>query len=164
MVTSADIDVILQMVPDPELPVSIVELGMVCAVTVESDHVHVELVPTYSGCPALQMIEADVTTRINSLDDVTSCTVSWRYEPAWTPDRISEDGKAKLQAHGITTPSCAQPATVTLNTSAIACPVCGSHQTRLDSPFGPTRCRAIYFCEACRNQFEHMKSRSPHPS
>jgi len=159
MVSRSDIDAALKQVPDPELPISIVELGMVCGVTIDGDAVEVQLVPTYTGCPAIPMIEQDVHTRIEAVLGVASCTVRWCFEPAWSPDRISEPGREKLRAHGVTTPCCGSPQadTVPLTVSAPPCPYCGSSGTRLDSSFGPTRCRSIFFCEACRNQFEHIK-------
>ena len=160
MVKRADIDAALALVPDPELPVSIVELGMVVDVEVDGGAVRIDLLPTYSGCPALPMIEQDVCDRISAIDGIDACEVCWCYEPPWTPDRISHSGRASLKEHGVTTPQCGCGEPVSLTTSAIPCPFCGSNETRVDSPFGPTRCRAIHFCDACRNQFEHMKPRS----
>ncbi len=160
MVSRADIDAALDRVPDPELPLSIVELGMVRGVEIEGDAVEVQLVPTYTGCPALPMIERDVLSKIAAVSDVASCRVRWCYEPAWNPARISESGRSKLRTHGVTTPCCGGEAdpTVPLTVSVIACPYCGSTETRLDSAFGPTRCRSIHFCDGCRNQFEHIKA------
>ena len=164
MVTKHDIHAALELVPDPELPISIVELGLVEDVACDGSKATIVLLPTWSGCPALPMIEADVRQRVSALEGIDVCEVQWRYEPAWTPDRISADGRSKLKAHGVTTPQgCGgKPlqAGVSLTTSAMKCPYCGSNQTRLDSPYGPTRCRAIYFCHRCRNQFEHMKPRN----
>lgn len=159
MVSRTHIDAALADVPDPELPVSIVELGMVCGVDINGEDVDVKLVPTYTGCPALPMIEQDVRAKVTAVQGVESCTVSWCYEPAWNPDRITEPGREKLRAHGVTTTGCCGggQSTVELTTSALACPYCGSSDTRLDSAFGPTRCRSIYFCDGCRNQFEHIK-------
>ncbi len=164
MVTVKDIVDVLELVPDPELPISIVELGLVEEVQCDGHKATITLLPTWSGCPALTMIESDVRQRVVAINGINACDVQWRYEPAWTPDRISVDGRAKLKEHGVTTPQGCEhhgrPAEVPLMTSAIPCPYCGSNQTRLDSPYGPTRCRAIYFCNACRNQFEHMKPRT----
>lgn len=159
MVSRAHIDAALACVPDPELPVSIVELGMVCGVEIDDESVEIKLVPTYTGCPALPMIERDVRSKIAAVQGVKTCTVSWCFEPAWNPDRISESGREKLRAHGVTTTGCCGggQTTVELTTSALACPYCGSSDTKLDSAFGPTRCRSIYFCTGCRNQFEHIK-------
>jgi len=111
------------------------------------------------------MIEDLVRIGVTAMDDVDACTVSWRYQPSWTPDRISEAGRKRLHDHGVTTPGAccgrggagSNQGTVSLTTSAVPCPYCRSSETRLDSPYGPTRCRQIHFCEACRNQFEHMK-------
>jgi len=160
MVSAAEIRIALDQVADPELPVSIVELGMVQNVACDDGCARVTLLPTYTGCPALPMIEADVRDKVGAVPGVQSVEVAWCYEPAWTPDLVSPEGRTKLRDHGVTTPCCGQQPTVTLTTSAIPCPYCGSQKTRLDSPFGPTRCRSIHFCEACRNQFEHMKPRS----
>jgi ring-1,2-phenylacetyl-CoA epoxidase subunit PaaD len=159
MVSRRDIDAALERVPDPELPLSIVELGMVCGVESDGAAVVVNLVPTYTGCPALPMIERDVLAKVAAVPGVISCVVRWCYEPAWTPDRITEPGRDKLRAHGVTTPclESTEDDTVPLTVSAPPCPYCGATGTRLDSPFGPTRCRSIFFCEACRNQFEHIK-------
>jgi len=160
MVSIQTIEAALEQVPDPELPISIVELGMVKTVSLEGKSARVHLLPTYTGCPALPVIEKDVVTKISAIEGVDECIVEWAYEPAWTPDRITPVGRDTLRAHGVTSMPCASEAKVTLTTSAITCPYCGSSQTRLDSPFGPTRCRSIHFCEACRNQFEHMKTRT----
>ena len=162
MVSEADVRVVLDRIDDPELPCSIVQLGLVETVQVDAGAVAIELLPTFTGCPALAMIEDDVCTQVQAMPGVDRCEVTWRYEPAWSPDRISEAGRTRLHAHGVTTPeACCGAADanepVALTTSAVPCPYCGSTDTRLDSPFGPTRCRQIHFCEACRNQFEHMK-------
>ena len=165
MVSEADVRATLDGIDDPELPCSIVQLGLVETVAVDGGAVAIELLPTFTGCPALAMIEDDVRTTIAAMDGVDACTVSWRYQPSWTPDRISEAGRQRLHDHGVTTPgaccggggSGSKPGTVSLSTSAVPCPYCCSSDTRLDSPYGPTRCRQIHFCEACRNQFEHMK-------
>jgi ring-1,2-phenylacetyl-CoA epoxidase subunit PaaD len=159
MVSRGSIEAALDRVPDPELPISIVALGMVCGIEIDGGSVEVQLIPTYTGCPALPMIRRDVQTEVSAVSGVTACTVTWQYEPAWTPSRISESGREALRAHGVTTPCCRKDAeaAVQLTVSGIACPFCGSTDTRLDSPFGPTRCRSIHFCDGCRNQFEHIK-------
>ena len=162
MVAQEDIQTLLLEVPDPELPISIVDLGLIQEIRIESSetqcHVHVSLLPTFVGCPALDMIARDVHDKIAQLPEVADCQVEWLFDPPWSVDRISEAGRAQLEQHGVTVPGCqSTDGAVPLMTSAIPCPYCGSPQTRLDSPYGPTRCRSIYFCEACRNQFEHMK-------
>ncbi len=147
-------------ITDPELPCSIVDLGLVEDVRIHKGHTAIiTLLPTFSGCPALDMITNDVTKRIEDLPQIKSCRVDWIFNPAWTTDRISEAGRASLKAHGVTVAKHEDQLEnqVPLTTSVIACPFCKSNQTRLDSPFGPTRCRMIYYCEACQNSFEHMK-------
>ena len=153
---------------DPELPCSIVDLGLVEGVEVDEHcNVEVTLLPTFTGCPALDMIASDVTSRVQDIDGVASCSVRWVFQPLWTTDRISEAGRASLKDHGVTVPGCGTPAgtsqSTTLRTSAIPCPWCGSRKMRLDSPFGPTRCRTIQYCEACKNTFEDMKKLDHEP-
>ncbi len=163
MVADQEILAVLREIPDPELPISIVDLGLVEDITIggdDLDDIHIMLLPTFIGCPALDMIAKDVETKVTDLAMVSTCKVSWIFDPPWSVERISEAGRKQLQEHGVTVPSCGSTSpqgTVPLITSAIPCPYCGSSETRLDSPYGPTRCRSIYLCEACRNQFEHMK-------
>ena len=165
MVVDQEILAVLREIPDPELPISIVDLGLVEDITIEGDDlqdIHVQLLPTFIGCPALDMIARDVQTKVSDLAMVSTCKVTWIFDPPWSVERISDAGRTQLMEHGVTVPSCgtsvdASQETIPLMTSAIPCPYCGSQETRLDSPYGPTRCRSIYFCDNCRNQFEHMK-------
>lgn len=161
MVSQADVRSTLDRIDDPELPCSIVQLGLVESVAIDGGTVQIELLPTFTGCPALAMIEDDVRTTVGAMVGVDTCTVTWVYEPAWTAERITQAGRTRLHGHGVTTPGACcggdRESTVALSTSAVPCPYCDSLNTRLDSPYGPTRCRQIHFCIACRNQFEHMK-------
>ena len=164
MVTQNDIlgsiHAALSEILDPELPCSIVDLGLVETVELDNDRsATITLLPTFSGCPALDMITKDVTTRISKIPEIQSCQVQWVFEPAWTTDRISKAGRDSLKAHGVTVPEHGPPRKdrVPLTTSVIKCPFCQSNETSLDSLFGPTRCRMIYYCQACQNSFEHMK-------
>lgn len=160
----------LATIPDPEMPISIVDLGLIEDVRADGTGVEIDVLPTFVGCPALEMIRADIVREVGALDGVAHVVVNFIHDPPWTVDRITDDGRASLAAHGVTVPERGTGATrlagdagnapddtVPLRTSAIACPFCGSSSTRLDSPFGPTRCRMIYYCDACRNGFEHMK-------
>ena len=104
----------------------------------------------------------DDKVAVTELPHIDECTIKWLFEPAWSPDRISESGRASLQAHGVTVPEHGTPAPqkdgmTPLRTPAIPCPWCGSTNTRLDSAFGPTRCRTIQYCDECQNTFEDMK-------
>jgi len=162
---------VLRTIPDPEMPISIVDLGLVEAVRVLGDDlgVEIDLLPTFVGCPALDMIAGDVRAKLRDELELDSVKVNWLFDPRWSVDRITEAGRASLKEHGVTVPAPGTgsthldvpghdaPQSVKLMTSAIACPYCGSRSTYLDSPFGPTRCRMIYYCESCRNSFEHMK-------
>ena len=161
---------VLREIPDPEMPISIVELGLVENVRIEPNvggaKVSIDILPTFVGCPALPMIEKEIKEKVSSLPSISEVTVEFRFDPPWSVDRISAAGRESLRAHGVTVPEHGSKlevqghgaaSTVQLKTSAIACPFCGSDQTHLDSPFGPTRCRMIYYCDACSNSFEHLK-------
>lgn len=152
---------VLETIPDPEMPISIVDLGLVDVVSIEGESVTIDMLPTFVGCPALDMIRNDVVAKVSAMDGVASVTVNWIFDPAWSVDRITETGRESLKTHGVTVPDrCGQgvnESVTTLRTSAIPCPFCESSSTRMESPFGPTRCRMIYYCEACKNTFEHMK-------
>ena len=165
--TEAIMDV-LREIPDPEMPISIVDLGLVEDVRIETNGdsavVSIDILPTFVGCPALPMIETEIRTKVGAVEGVGEVSVQFIYDPPWSVDRISDEGRQSLAAHGVTVPERGSTlevpghgSTVELRTSAIACPFCGSNETRLDSQFGPTRCRMIYYCEACKNSFEHMK-------
>jgi ring-1,2-phenylacetyl-CoA epoxidase subunit PaaD len=142
----ADVRAALATVMDPELPmVSVVDLGMIGSVAV-GDRIRVELLPTFVGCPALELIRDTVAERLvafgRPVDVVTSFAVPW------TSDRISAAGLAALAAAGIAPPS--EPADA-------RCPYCGSARVVLDNAFGPTQCRSLFYCRACRQPFEAIK-------
>lgn len=147
------------------MPISIVDLGIVENVAIEeaAGRVKVTVLPTFVGCPALDMIQRDIERQLSALPDVAAVSVRFVHDPPWSVDRISDAGRASLAAHGVATPGrCgdnpgADSVVATINTSAIACPFCQSHATRLESAFGPTRCRMIHYCDACGNTFERMK-------
>ncbi len=168
MISKEDILHALEEVPDPEMPISIVDLGLVEAIELHRQNgatdVSIELLPTFVGCPALDMIQGDVEAKVGALQGVGKVCVHFSYDPPWSVDRISEQGRQSLREHGVTVPERGtrlpvpgHEGTVELRTSAVPCPFCGSSSTYLDSAFGPTRCRMIYYCKACKNSFEHMK-------
>lgn len=163
---------VLLTIPDPEMPISIVDLGLIEDVRIQSGRVSIDVLPTFVGCPALPMIADDITRKVGQLEDVENVEVRFIYDPPWTVDRISESGRLSLKTHGVTVPEPGSGATkldvpghqhpnsegsVELKTSALPCPYCDSRDTKLESQFGPTRCRMMYYCNACRNTFEHMK-------
>lgn len=166
-------------VPDPELPpVSLGQLGMVHDVRVEDGRVVVELLPTFSGCPATEMMGRDVETAIHEqVDPDLEVRIRWLFDPVWTTDRISTEGHARLKEFGIAPPTgggvvTGGPArdgrrTLPLTVdgadpdadpaAAVACPYCDGTQVEEDSPFGPTPCRASWYCRTCDQPFERFK-------
>ena len=163
MVNKNDIIEVLKKVPDPEMPISIFDLGLVEKVDLTDSEVHVTLLPTFIGCIALPAIAEDIKQKVGVMQGVESVDVTFINDPPWNTDRITEDGRASLASYGIAVPegtSCACSGTtdeVELRTSAIPCPWCQSRETTMTSPFGPTRCKSIHFCNACRQPFEKMK-------
>jgi ring-1,2-phenylacetyl-CoA epoxidase subunit PaaD len=157
-VSESTVRAALAEVVDPEIPVvSIVDLGMVEDVRVETDGIHVVLLPTFVGCPALDVIRASVEDRLSGFDQAVD--IRFEFRVPWTSDRITRRGRRKLHAAGFAPPSPAQagaPFLIQLM-ATVACPNCGSRRTVLDSAFGPTQCRAIYHCTACRQPFERFK-------
>lgn len=147
-------------VPDPEIPaVSVVDMGMIEAVEARDGAVRVVVLPTFSGCPALPVIRDDVRAAIAGVEGVDEVDVVTTFSPPWTTDRITEQGRAKLREFGLAPPTGSAPVVLAqIGLPAVAeCPFCGSRDTRAESAFGPTPCRAVYYCNACRNPFEQFK-------
>ena len=153
-------------VADPEIPViSIVDLGIVRDVAFDGDACVVTITPTYSGCPAMQVIAESVQEALQG-HGIANVTLVNRLSPAWTTDWMSEAGKAALKSYGI-----APPAYQVINVNGlhagvkrraqplpqIACPNCGSTHTQLTSQFGSTPCKALYKCLDCREPFDYFK-------
>lgn len=149
---------VLDGVPDPEIPVlSLRDLGIVREVTASADGLLVVLTPTYSGCPATEVIAASVEQALRDAG-LGPVRVSHRLSPAWSTDWISVQGQQKLRAYGIAPPgSGAAEQTLRLHPRSVACPRCDSTRTERLSAFGSTACKALYRCLACREPFEHFK-------
>lgn len=147
----------LQAVPDPEIPVlSITDLGIVRDVTV-GDTISVALAPTYSGCPATEVIEQSVIDALHA-QGVDNVSIERRLSPPWTTDWISDEGREKLREYGIAPPAPGGGKRSLLDTGrTIPCPRCGSVATSLVSEFGSTACKAAYRCTACLEPFEYFK-------
>lgn len=146
----------LQDVKDPEIPViSIVELGLVADVVVAADEVRVALTPTFAGCPAVELMRAEAERRLRALGAPAIVTIT--FDPPWDSDRISAAGRRKLKEFGLAPPPRRSGAVDLIELLVADCPYCGSADTRLESAFGPTLCRAIYYCDACRQSFEQFK-------
>jgi ring-1,2-phenylacetyl-CoA epoxidase subunit PaaD len=162
MLTREAVFRVLETVPDPEVPViSVVELGIVRDALVEADGgVAVTITPTYSGCPAMFEIEKDVRAALLAAG-APRVEVRTVLSPAWTTDWIGPDAREKLRAYGIAPPGQAEPGgliTLTRRRARVACPFCGSTDTRLQSEFGSTACKAIHVCDACRQPFDEFKA------
>ena len=155
---------VLHQVPDPEVPVlSVCDLGIVREVSVQGAAVEVVLTPTYSGCPATEVIESDVLAAISAAG-LGPAQVTLQRAPAWTTDWISAEGREKLRAYGIAPPG---PVDVSQGVPvrfmprraapAVPCPHCASTHTERLSAFGATACKALHRCLDCREPFEHFK-------
>ncbi len=157
MLTEQDIWTLLEEVADPELPtVNLVEMGIVREVAVEDERVIVTITPTFSGCPALHTMQGDIVMRLQEagLKDVE---VKVTLSPPWTTEWISEGAREKLKQFGLAPPPHHDGDFELVLMEAVACPYCGSKNTLLRNPWGPTPCRAIYTCNACQQGFEQFK-------
>jgi len=168
-------------VPDPEIPVvSVVDLGIVRTVEVGPDRIRVEMLPTFVGCPALEVIRRSIAGRLAGM--ARRVEVEPTFAEPWTSDRITPEGRRKLRESGFAPPGprpadepAGRPLFATIGVRPVAgspeatvaaspeageasCPFCGSRDTALENPFGPTLCRAIFWCNACRQPFEQFKS------
>jgi len=159
-VTVADIWAALDEIPDPEIPViSLVDLGVIKNVSVDGSHVHVEFTPTFMGCPALDAMRRAMEVRIEELGGEPEVEVV--LDDSWSTDRISASGREKLESAGFAPPAPRPAGPLTLlqlERGPCRCPWCGSSDTRLENIFGPTPCRSIRYCNACRQSFELFKT------
>lgn len=148
----------LEAVTDPEIPVvSLVEMGIVRDVAVEGDAVRVTITPTFSGCPALHVMRADIEQKVRELG-AASVTVETTLHPPWSSDWITESARAKLKAFGLAPPPRHGGNLTVAFYETVHCPYCDSDNTVVTNTFGPTLCRAIYVCENCRQPFEQFKA------
>ena len=168
MLTADEVWRVLAHVPDPEIPaISIVDLGIVRDVDVRSGEIVVTVTPTYSGCPATEVIAADIERALAAAggDDIR---VETRLSPPWTTDWIAHAAQERLRAYGIAPPgACRGSTSTTIDISALSrsrarratvpCPRCGSPHTREQSRFGSTPCKAQYRCDDCLEPFDYFK-------
>ena len=147
----------LEEVKDPEIPVlSLIDLGVITDVEIDDNHVKVKMTPTFSGCPAIDYMRADV---INVLKEkgVESIECEVSFETQWNSNMISEKGKEALKKFGLAPPP-KHDLIVDLNIlENVSCPYCDSENTELRNPFGPTLCRSIHYCNDCKQAFEQFK-------
>lgn len=154
MVTTLSLDELLAQVVDPEIPVlTIADLGMVRDVSVDAaGTVTVTITPTYSGCPALRVIEEEIVAVLTAAG-YEGVTVETVFAPAWTTDWMSDEGRRKLEEYGI-----APPDRVDADPAPVRCPRCSASDTNVVSVFGSTACKALMVCAECGEPFDHFKA------
>jgi ring-1,2-phenylacetyl-CoA epoxidase subunit PaaD len=155
-------------IADPEIPaISVVDLGVIGSVAFTpqpggGERLTVELLPTFIGCPAIDIMRAQIGERLGALDLADEVAVEVSFAVPWTSDRISPEGREKLRTSGFAPPVRIGPSFDSDQLLAMLpvaeCPYCGSRNTTLENPFGPTLCRAIYHCADCRQPFEQFKT------
>jgi ring-1,2-phenylacetyl-CoA epoxidase subunit PaaD len=158
MVTEKDVWTFLEEVSDPEIPVlTVVDLGVVRAVNFNGDICNVTITPTYSGCPAMKMIEEQIIEKLNE-KGVKNVTVDLVLSPAWTTDWLTESGREKLREYGIAPPEHEVDKSVLFaEPTIVPCPKCSSRNTKMISQFGSTACKAHYQCIDCLEPFDYFK-------
>lgn len=165
MVNSATIEEkkiwgILETVTDPEVPVlTVTDLGIIRNVKLDEDSVEVTITPTYTGCPAMDMIAMNIKLALieNGYRNIKITSV---LSPAWTTDWMSENGKQKLKEYGIAPPNPKQQVCdnkLFADAEAVQCPHCESYRTHRISEFGSTACKALYQCDDCKESFDYFK-------
>lgn len=136
----------LKEIPDPEIPVlSIVDLGIIRDIIIQEYSVEVKITSTYSGCPAMKMIEEEIVAKLKE-KGIEKVKVNTVLSPAWTTDWMSDEAKEKLRKYGIAPPQ-----------KNIFCPRCSSQHAELISQFGSTACKALYRCKDCKEPFDYFK-------
>jgi len=157
--TTEHITKLLSEIPDPEIPViNIIDLGILRDVKWNGDVCHIAITPTYSGCPAMRIIEDNIKEKLHAAG-IDKIKIELIYAPAWTTDWISDAAKEKLRAYGIAPPlhSSVDKGLLMGKTKEIHCPICNSKNTELISQFGSTACKALYRCKDCKEPFDYFK-------
>lgn len=158
MVTKDKVWQILEQVSDPEIPVlTIAELGIIRAIDRVGDSFKITITPTYSGCPAMRVIESEIEAAL-AKEGIVNISIETILSPAWTTDWISENGRRKLAEYGIAPPVDEPDKSILFaDAPAVPCPKCHSSNTKMVSLFGSTACKAHYQCNACFEPFDYFK-------
>lgn len=144
-------------ITDPEIPVlSLVEMKVIRSVSVSGDEVKVVMSPTFVGCPALEHMKSEIRSRLSEIG-CERVEIETTFTPPWSTDMLSEDVKEKLRAFGVAPPPKNDGELVAVLALPVACPFCNSTRTNLESAFGATLCKQIYYCDECRQSFERFK-------
>lgn len=154
-----DIKKVISEIPDPEIPViSIKELGVLRNIFYDKDRLKVVITPTYSGCPAMDRFQKDITEKLELLE-VKNFEIKMQFDPAWTTDWITDEAKEKLRAYGIAPPAHkTNDKNILLGIKQkVECPRCKTKETELVSQFSSTACKAMYRCTSCLEPFEYFK-------
>ncbi|MBI1201308.1 MAG: phenylacetate-CoA oxygenase subunit PaaJ [Rhodopseudomonas sp.] len=142
---------------DPEIPVlGIADLGILRDIKIDNGTVEAVITPTYSGCPAMNMIALEIEVALENAG-FAKPKVTTVLSPAWTTDWMTDEGKAKLKAYGIAPPAVKSGRRALFGDQSVACPHCGSSDTALISEFGSTACKALWRCKACAEPFDYFK-------
>jgi len=149
---------ILNGIPDPEIPVvSVVEMGMIADIRVDDDGVRIAMTPTFAACPAIDHMRKHMLNAVSNAG-YRNVRVDIVFDPPWNTDRITPEGLEKLRQFGLAIPQRMDGRSVEpRDLHGVRCPYCDATDTTLESPFGPTLCRSIHYCNACLQSFEHFK-------
>jgi ring-1,2-phenylacetyl-CoA epoxidase subunit PaaD len=140
---------LMKEIPDPEIPVlSIIDLGIVRDIKMDDENIEIIITPTYSGCPAMDMIQMNIRMSLLS-QGCQNIKITTVLSPAWTTDWMNEEAKQKLKNYGIASPQ--------KRNAEVKCPLCNSLDTKLISQFGSTACKALYQCNDCKEPFDYFK-------
>lgn len=157
MYTKQEVLDYLSVIADPEIPVvSIQEMGMLQDVIISDSGYEVILTPTYTGCPAMSIIEADIKALLQE-KGISPVKVTMVYSPAWTTDWMNDTAKEKMRQYGIAPPMHSSCGNMFMAEQHVHCPHCDSADTNLISRFGATACKALYKCNTCKEPFEYFK-------
>lgn len=156
-ITKEELWKLMETVYDPEIPVlSVIDLGIVRDINVYKEEIEIIITPTYSGCPAMDVIAMNIRMALVK-EGFTSIKIPHQLSPAWTTDWMTEAGKQKLKSYGIAPPSAKTFDKNYLETLVVECPLCRSKNTKLISQFGSTACKALYQCLDCQEPFDYFK-------
>ncbi|MES2380846.1 MAG: 1,2-phenylacetyl-CoA epoxidase subunit PaaD [Bacteroidota bacterium] len=158
MLTEQEIWEALEVVKDPEIPtLSMVDMGIITKVEVRGEsNVYVEMTPTFTGCPAIKMMENMVADRLKEIG-ITTVNVSTTFDTPWNSNKLTERGLLCLKKHGLAPPPKHQGEITHELLETSVCPHCGSANTEMKTPFGPTLCRSMHYCNSCLQAFEQFK-------
>jgi ring-1,2-phenylacetyl-CoA epoxidase subunit PaaD len=156
-ITKAEVLTWLEEVKDPEIPVlSLVDLGVITAITFTGAILKIEMTPTFTGCPALDIMKEEILAVVHG-HGIEQAEISVTYKEPWTSDKISEKGRAALKKFGLAPPASSVVISDLDILEHVSCPRCDGTHTELKNAFGPTLCRSIHYCLDCREAFEQFK-------